>query len=79
MSKKEIENNLEEIICNYVDLSKVDLSYDSSLTNDIGLDSFSLISIVTDIEERFNIRIHNDDLLFFATFKDVINYISQKI
>jgi acyl carrier protein len=79
MSKSEIVNNLEEIMCNYVDLTKVDLSYDSSLTNDIGLDSFSLISIVTEIEDRFNIRISNDDLFSFATFHDVINYISQKI
>lgn len=79
MSTKEIENNLEEIICNYVDLSQVDLSYSASLTNDIGLDSFSLISIVTEIEERFNIRINDSDLLSFSTYNDIINYISQRI
>lgn len=79
MTKREIENNLEEIICNYADLSKVELSYNSSLANDIGLDSFSLISIITDIEDAFNIRIDNDDLLTFSTYNDVVSYILQKI
>lgn len=79
MSKKEIETNLEGIICNYVDLPKVNFSYEASLTNDIGLDSFSLISIVSDIEDTFNIRIDNEDLSTFTTFNDIITYISQKL
>ncbi len=79
MSTKEIENHLSDIICNYVDLSTVKLSCDSSLLNDIGIDSFSLISIVTDIEDHFNICINDEDLISFSTFNDIISYISARI
>lgn len=77
MPRNEIIDNLKNIICDYVDVDKNSISNDFSLSSDIGLDSFSLLSIISDIEDRFCIRIENDKLMTFHSFCDIVNYIEH--
>ena len=43
-----------------------------------GLDSFVFIEMISAVEEHFNIRIPNSDLLGFQTLDDMIHYIEGR-
>ena len=45
-------DELKQIICNYVDINPSLISDDMSLNAELGIDSFSLISMLLEIEER---------------------------
>lgn len=47
------------------------ITMESSL-KDLGLDSLDLLEIVTDAEEKFNIRFEDDELVSFKTVGDVV-------
>jgi len=48
-----------------------EITPDSRLKNDLGLDSISLFTLISEFEERFNIEIPDEDLNRIYTVKDV--------
>lgn len=71
-----IINNIKDMLSEYVELSG-DLTPQMSLANDIGIDSFSLICLIGNIEERFKIQIPTKELSKFQTLENMVNYIEQ--
>ena len=45
---------------------------------DLNLDDISIIDIIMDIEDEFNIVFDYDDLSNFKTIKDLFDYISEE-
>ena len=45
---------------------------------DLGLDSLDLLEIVTESEEKFNIRFEDDELVSFKTVGDVVRSAERK-
>lgn len=76
MAKDEILSKLSNIICDYVDIDKNKIVNDMSITNDIGLDSFGLISMICAIEDGFSVKIPEYELSSFQTIGDMVGYIS---
>lgn len=74
MSEEVIVKNLKNIITDYVEIEG-EFNPSMSLTGDIGLDSFGLISMVCKIENDFNIRIPDQELSQFLQLSDLVNYI----
>ncbi|MBE7082647.1 MAG: acyl carrier protein [Clostridiales bacterium] len=74
MAKEKIIGDLKDIISDYIEL---DDNFDAhmSLGGDMGLDSFGLISMVSNIEDHFNIRIPDYELANFVTVEDLVGYI----
>lgn len=68
---------LKEIISEYtgVDASKIDENM--SLAGDIGLDSFSIISMICEIEDAFNVSIPETAIASFQTLKDLYSYVEK--
>ena len=75
MSTKE---ELLDIIREYVDLPAEEIPTDQAFKMASGMDSSIFISMVGSIEERFGIRIPNQDLATFHTIDDIITYIDRK-
>lgn len=69
-------DKLKEIISKYIDTPS-QINEDMSLSKDLGIDSFSLISMVMEIEESYNIQIPDSELNQFKTLKDLYGYISS--
>lgn len=76
--KIEIKNKLKEILQNYVEINDNEINDNMNLISDIGLDSFSLICIVGDIENEFNIKIETTVLSKIHTLKEMIDFIFEK-
>lgn len=71
-------DKLKEIISEYTGVNPEDMDGNMSLSGNIGLDSFSLISIICDIEEYFKVDIPENEITNFQTLDDVYNYLSAQ-
>lgn len=74
-----IKERLVNIICQYVDVSPTEIDIDMNIRFDIGLDSYSLISLVCDIENEFGINIPDIVLMSFVTLSDVVNFVYNEL
>ena len=70
-------DKLKNIITKYIDVP-INIDENSSISTDLGIDSFSLISMIVEIEECFNIQIPDYELGKFQTLNDLYSYISSK-
>lgn len=68
-------NKLKEIISEYTGVESKDIDDKMSLSGDIGLDSFSLISMICDIENSFNVSIPESEIPKFQTLDDLYKYL----
>ena len=54
------------------------ITEDSDIKQDLGLNSIGFLYLVLGIEEEFNVEIHNINADEFKKVKDVINYLDKK-
>ena len=69
-------DKLKNIITKYMDIP-VKIDENMSICSDLGIDSFSLISMIVEIEESFNVEIPEYELNKFQTLNDLLGYISK--
>ena len=55
-----------------------DLEAEDKMVEDKILESFDLVTIVTELGEEYDVDIPSDDLAEFNTVGDVINYLKDK-
>lgn len=79
MQKSEIIKQLKEIIYKYLGDEETEIKEESVLTNDLGLTSLDLISIVGDVEDSFDIDIKDEDIETIETVGDIVEYVSSKM
>ncbi len=68
-------NKLKEIISEYTGVEAKKIDENMSLSGDIGMDSFSIISMICEIEESFNVSIPESEINNFQTLKDLYAYL----
>ncbi len=56
-----------------------DLKGSAKLREELGLDSVDVVSIVSQIERRFHIRLTHEELTQLATVADVLNLLEMKV
>jgi acyl carrier protein len=56
-----------------------DLDEGKNLREDLGLDSVDVVSIVSQIERRFRIRLTHEELQVLVTVGDVLNLLEKKL
>ena len=79
MKRVEIFNELKEIVLDYLGDDDIDVSEDSVLTDDLGLTSLDLISIVGDVEDSFGISVEDEAMESIETVGDVLDYIEGRL
>ena len=82
MEKKEIEQKILEMIeeeMPELDADKVDL--EASFTDEYGVDSVSLIKVIVDAEQKFNVKFDDKELALnkYNNFEDVVEVIEEKL
>ena len=75
---QKIFEELKQIVCDYLGDDKIEIKEDSILTDDLGLSSLDLISIVGSVEDTFNIEVQDKDVAEIRKIKDVVDYIEKK-
>lgn len=69
---------LEELKLLAKDYTTQEITLDSKLRGELGLSSFDLVSLVSDVEDKFGITIADEDIVNIITVEDLIKYIESK-
>jgi len=73
----DVKNELIGIISEYIDIPANKINAEEGLKFSSGLDSFAILSLISTIEEHFNISIPDNKLPDFKTINDIITYVEQ--
>jgi acyl carrier protein len=76
-SEQEILSGLAEIVNEETGLPVDSVEPGKSFTDDLDIDSLSMMTIVVNAEEKFSVRIPDDDVKNLSTVGDAVAYIQQ--
>ena len=74
-SKEEILAGLAEIVNEETGLDTADVQPEKSFTDDLDIDSISMMTIVVNAEKKFSVKIPDDDVKDLVTVQDAVDYI----
>ncbi len=70
-------DKLKEIFARYSDAETEEITADTVILRDLGLNSYSIIEIINDIEDELNIEIPDSILPDIKTVGDIVNYLDK--
>ncbi len=56
----------------------IEVTGDTAIKTDLGLDSFEMIRLLCALEDQYKININERDIVSLTTVNDICNYISNK-
>lgn len=68
---------LKEIICEYVDVKPEQVTEDARFIEDLGFNSYDFMSMVGELEEKFDIEVEEREVVNVRTVGDAIVYIKS--
>ncbi|YAL82115.1 acyl carrier protein [Dermacoccaceae bacterium W4C1] len=71
----QILSGLAEIINEETGLEASEVQPEKSFTEDLDIDSLSMMTIVVNAEEKFDVRIPDDEVKNLSTVGDAVSYI----
>ena len=69
---------LQRIFQENTGITDIEISKETNLKNDLGLNSFDLAQLVCSVEDEFDVEIPNRVIKDFKTVGDVINFIEKQ-
>ena len=75
-SEQEILAGLAEIVNEETGLDPAEVLADKSFTDDLDIDSLSMMTIVVNAEEKFGVRIPDEEVKNLTTVGDAVSYIT---
>jgi acyl carrier protein len=74
-TQEEIVAGLAEIVNEIAGIPTEDVQLDKSFTDDLDVDSLSMVEVVVAAEERFDVKIPDEDVKNLKTVGDATDYI----
>ena len=68
---------LVEIITEYVEVDKKDISLESRFMEDLGFTSFDFMNMLGEIEDRFDVEIDQDEAADIRTVHEAVEYLES--
>ncbi len=68
---------IQEIISEQLNISKRDVTLETSFAEDLNADSLDVFQMIMAIEEAFEIEISNDDAEEMTTIGDVVAFVKE--
>ncbi|HEX5016149.1 MAG TPA: acyl carrier protein [Actinomycetes bacterium] len=75
--QQEILSGLAEIVNEVAGVPADNVQLDKAFTDDLDIDSLSMVEVVVAAEEKFGVKIPDDDVKDLRTVGDAVNYIAQ--
>jgi acyl carrier protein len=76
-SAEEIRSGLASILEEVADVPPADVSDEKSFTDDLDVDSLSMVEVAMAAEEKFGVKIPDDELPKLKTVGDAVSYIES--
>ncbi len=74
-STEEIRTDLAEIVNEVAGIPADDVQLDKSFTDDLDVDSLSMVEVVVAAEEKFDVKIPDDEVKNLKTVGDAVHFI----
>ncbi len=75
LSPADVLAGLKEIVEEVAGIPAATIELDKSFTDDLDVDSLSMVEVVVAAEERFGVKIPDDQVSELATVGDAVNFI----
>jgi acyl carrier protein len=75
LSQAEVLAGLAELVNDETGISVDAVALDKSFTDDLDIDSISMMTIVVNAEDRFGVKIPDDEVKNLITVADAVNFI----
>jgi acyl carrier protein len=72
---EEVLEGLAEIVNEVAGVEVEDVQLDKSFIGDLDVDSLSMVEVVVAAEEKFDVKIPDDEVKNLSTVGDAVNYI----
>ena len=72
----DIKAQVTEIICEQLDVKPEDVAENKTFTDDLGADSLAIVELVLALEEKFDVKIPDDEVDKIKTVGDAVSYIT---
>ena len=77
MTTDQIRADLADIVNEVTGIPAEDVQLDKSFTDDLDVDSLSMVEVVVAAEEKFDVRIPDDQVKTLKTVGDAVSYIEK--
>ena len=75
LSQAEVLAGLKEIVEEVAGIPAASIEMDKNFTEDLDVDSLSMVEVVVAAEERFSVKIPDEKVSELATVGDAVNFI----
>ena len=76
-STEEIRSGLAEVVNEITGVPADDVQLDKSFTEDLDIDSLSMVEIIVAAEEKFGVTIPDEESKNLSTVSDAVSYIEK--
>jgi acyl carrier protein len=76
-TRTEITEGLAEILEEVAGVTPSDVAEDKSFTDDLDVDSLSMVEVVVAAEEKFGVKIPDDEVQNLKTVGDAVSFIEK--
>ena len=70
-------DKVKEIIASQLDIEEDKITLESSLTEDLGVDSLDVVDLVMSFEDEFEVEIPDDSIESVKTVGDIVKFIED--
>ncbi len=74
---EEIRASLADIVNEVAGIPAEDVQLDKSFTDDLDVDSLSMVEVVVEAEEKFDVKIPDDEVKNLRTVGDAVAFIER--
>jgi acyl carrier protein len=75
LSQADVLAGIKEIVEEVAGIPAASIEMDKNFTDDLDVDSLSMVEVVVAAEERFGVKIPDDQVSELATVGDAVNFI----
>lgn len=77
LSQSEVLTGLAEIVNDETGIAAEAVQLDKSFTDDLDIDSISMMTIVVNAEDKFGVKIPDEEVKNLVTVGDAVNFITN--
>lgn len=77
MTNEEILGGLAEIVNEVAGVENSEITLDKSFVDDLDIDSLSMVEIAVQVEDRFGVKVPDEELANLKTVGDAVDYVAK--
>jgi acyl carrier protein len=77
VTTEEILGGLAEIVNEVAGVETSEITLDKSFVDDLDIDSLSMVEIAVQVEDRFGVKVPDEELANLKTVGDAVDYVTK--